>query len=389
MRWWILLVSLAACQQAPVEQLLPKATEAPASVRPVADSAAPRALRLTAEQQRQLQMRVAPVAYQRAYYEVVIPGEVYAAPGLMAQVASPIDGRVARLQVREGEAVRRGQVLLELESLSFAELVSDFLEAQAEEAYLERQLARLKQLVAQALSPQSALDRTEADFVRAQAQRMAAEVRLRALGITPEEAQQWGRQERPLLPIRALIDGYVDQRQVELGQAVSAHQELMRILNPTRVHIRGFLAPEDAVGLEPGDSVRLVLQMPDSLVLQAQVHTINPALDPESRAVVVNIISDTRQGWPKPGQSVRLRLQLQTPQPVYVVPLQALAYDGQQAIVFVQHTPDTYEVRPVAVWRIDERQVLLLTGVRQGEAVVVEPVFSLKALLRYAEFAEE
>lgn len=384
-----IVLGLSACRRAPIEALLPEAIGVPPSLQSVSDSTALRIVHLDSMQQRMLQVQIAPVRYQRATYTVSIPGEVYPAPGLMAQVATPIDGRVIRLYVYEGERVQRGQVVLELESLSFAQLVSDFLQAQAEEAYLERHVARLRQLVAAQLTPQSTLDQTEADYLRAQARRQAAEVRLRALGITPEAAQQLGQQERPLLPLRAPIDGYIDQHQVELGQAVSAHQTLMTVVDPSRVHIRGFLAPDDALGLRPGDSVALVLQVPDSLTLQAQVHTINPALDPENRAVVVNILADTHQGWPRPGQNVRLWLRLRTPRPVYVVPLSALTYDGSQAIVFVQRAPDAYEVRPVTVWRTDAEQALLVDGVREGEPVVTHPVFSLKALMRYAEFAEE
>ncbi len=385
----LVLLGLSACRRAPIEALLPEAIGVPPSLQADSASAKYRMVRLDSAQQRRLQVQVVPVRHERATYTVSIPGEVYPAPGLMAQVSTPIEGRVARLNVHEGEPVRRGQVLLELESLAFAELISDFLQAQAEEAYLARQVARLRQLVTEQLTPQSTLDQTEADYLRAQARRQAAEVRLRALGVTPEVARALGQQERPLLPLRAPIDGYVDQHQVELGQAVSANQTLMTIVDPSRVHIRGFLAPDDALGLQPGDSVRLVLQVPDSLTLGARVHTINPALDPENRAVVVNILASTHQGWPRPGQNVRLWIRLRTPRPVYVVPLAALTYDGQQAIVFVQQAPDTYEVRPVTVWRTDAAQALLLDGVREGERVVVHPVFSLKALMRYSEFAEE
>ncbi len=383
----LVLLSLSACRKVPIETLLPEAIGVPPSLQTTFEASGLRIVRLDSAQQHRLQVQVAPVRYQHAMYTVSIPGEVYPAPGLMAQVSTPIDGRIARLYVYEGQRVRRGQVLLELESLSFAELVSAFLQAQAEEAYLERQVARLRQLVAEQLTPRSTLDQTEAAYRRAQARRQAAEVRLRALGITPETAQQrWG---RPLLPLRAPIDGYVDQHQVELGQAVSAHQPLMAVVDPSRVHIRGFLAPDDALGLQPGDSVTLVLRMPDSLTLNARVYTINPALDPESRAVVVNILADTHQGWPRPGQNVRLWIRLRTPRPVYVVPLAALTYDGRQAIVFVQQAPGTYEVRPVTVWRTDVTQAFLLDGIREGERVAVHPVFSLKALMRYAEFAEE
>lgn len=384
---FLLVLSLSACRKASIEVLLPEAAGVPPLLDATSDSMAYRVVRLDAASQRLVQ--VVPVSYQQASYTISAPGEVYPAPGFMAQVTTPIDGRVVRLYVYEGKRVQRGQLLVELESLSFAELVSDFLQTQAEEAYLERQVARLQQLVAGHLVPQSTLDQTEADYLRAQARRQAAEVRLRALGIMPEAAQQWGQNERPLLPIRAPIEGYIDQHQVELGQAFSTQQTLMTIVNPSRVHIQGFLAPEDALGLQPGDSVTLVLQVPDSLILQAQVHTINPALDPENRAVVVNMLADTHQGWPRPGQSVRLWIRLRTPRPVYVVPLQALTYDGPQAIVFVQRAPDTYEVRPVTVWRTDAQQALLLAGVHEGDPVVVHPVFSLKALMRYAEFAEE
>lgn len=384
---FLLVLSLSACRKASIEVLLPEAAGVPPLLDATSDSMAYRVVRLDAASQRLVQ--VVPVSYQQASYTISASGEVYPAPGFMAQVTTPIDGRVVRLYVYEGKRVQRGQLLVELESLSFAELVSDFLQTQAEEAYLERQVARLQQLVAGQLVPQSTLDQTEADYLRVQARRQAAEVRLRALGIMPEAAQQWGQNERPLLPIRAPIEGYIDQHQVELGQAFSTQQTLMTIVNPSRVHIQGFLAPEDALGLQPGDSVTLVLQVPDSLILQAQVHTINPALDPENRAVVVNMLADTHQGWPRPGQSVRLWIRLHTPRPVYVVPLQALTYDGPQAIVFVQRAPDTYEVRPVTVWRTDAQQVLLLAGVHEGDPVVVHPVFSLKALMRYAEFAEE
>jgi membrane fusion protein, heavy metal efflux system len=78
-----------------------------------------------------------------------------------------------------------------MESLEFAELAANYLESQAERLYLEQQVERLTSLVERKISPQSSLDRANADLTRADARVRAARARLRAVGIDNRQLEQW------------------------------------------------------------------------------------------------------------------------------------------------------------------------------------------------------
>ena len=72
-----------------------------------------------------------------------------------------------------------------------------------------------------------------------------------------------------------------------------------------------------------------------------------------------------------------------------MLPLSAVQYEGEQAIIFVRRDPLTYEKRPITVDRLTEDQVIVAEGLDEGEEVAVTQIFSLKALGRYELYAEE
>ena len=72
-----------------------------------------------------------------------------------------------------------------------------------------------------------------------------------------------------------------------------------------------------------------------------------------------------------------------------MLPLSAVQYEGEQATVFVWLDPLTFEKRPVEIERMAEDAVIVAAGLMEGEEVATSQVFSLKALGRYAQYAEE
>ena len=399
-RWLLggpLLSGLTACGDTSIDRLLPeeappRTTEAP-SVPPsleVPRDVAVRRVVLTPQQRDQLAVATMQVQHRPATYTLSLPGAVEPAPDHVAQVSAPISGRVARLYAHEGESVRKGDVLLELESLEYANLIADHLQAEAEAAYLRERTARLRILVDKKISPRSALDRIEADLARTEASVDATHARLRALGLDPAVVDRSNAPEadRPLLPITAPLSGTIDRHQIELGQSVTAYEAMLTIVNPGRVLIKGYVSPDDAAALAPGDSVVVLPEHAAGHELAARVTTINPAVDPESKSVTINILTDTREGWPMPGQTVRLALRARTPQPVISLPSSAVVYDGDRPVVYVQIDAQTYERRPITIARTGEDDVIVGDGLADGERVATSQVFSLKALDRYAQYAE-
>jgi cobalt-zinc-cadmium efflux system membrane fusion protein len=320
-----------------------------------------------------------------------IPGEAYPAPEHFAVVSAPIGGRVARVAAHEGEAVRKGQVVLELESIGFADMVAAYLEARADEAFYRTQEERVAMLVERKISPQAALDRASAERQRADARVSSTFGRLRALDLPASviDALQNETRDRPLLPVYAPISGVIDQHNIDLGTSVSEYQELLTIVNPAWVMVRAFADPEDARPIRPGTPVRIARRTSGGDELEATVTSVSPALDAENRSVALNILLATRDGFPVPGQSVRIEVTTPSDEPLFRVPTEGLLYDGDQPAVFVRRSADTFELVPVELERVTETHAYIRSGLTDGDEVAVTEVFSLKALVRYGEYAED
>lgn len=376
-----LLILTAACGggQEPAAPALPEASVAQGLVqldRATADS---------------LSIQTYTVSAAAGIYEFSLPGEVLPAPEAFAVVSAPTGGRVAEINAHEGEAVSRGQIVLQLESAEFAEMAAGYLEARADVDYYRNQAARAASLVEQKVSPQSALEKANAELARAEARVSAAFSRLRALDV-PEariEAWQTTTRERPLLPVYAPISGFIDRHEVDLGTSVNAYQEMLSIVDPREVLVRGFLSPDDAARVRPGSPVVIEQRAGSSQFTEARITTIQPALDEENRSLVINILTPARDGWPVPGQTVRLRIQATSEQGIIRIPTDAIVYNGDRAGVFVLDSADRWRLTEIVLDRLTDNEAFVVSGLREGDRLAVTQVFALKALARFGDYAEE
>lgn len=324
-------------------------------------------------------------------YSLIAPGVVFPASGYVSIISTPIDGRISGIMVREGDQVRKGQELFKIESLVFGNLVAEYLQSLAEEKFQTTRLARLKQLVEQTISSRAELDRAMSDYQRATAASIAAFAKLKAIGVPDHEIEALKNAEKidPSLKIHAPISGSFDQRMVELGQSVNALEQLGRIIDQQKVLIRGYLSPEDARFIQSDDTVKITHRERIDEGLTAVVTSVNPGLDEENRSVIVNIEATPENGWPKPGENVRLEISTKSIGEVFAIPLKAVTYDGNRSVVFVKKDDQTFEKRYVDIAEIRDQYAIANGGMKAGEELAVSQVFSLKALSRYELIAEE
>lgn len=324
-------------------------------------------------------------------YNLNVPGVVFPSPGHNSVISTPLPGRVVEIKRREGDPVRKGEILFRIESLELGVLVSDYIQAVAEEEYYQSRFERIRQLSEKQISSASERDKAESDLKRARTITRAAYGKLRTTGIPDIEIKNFIRQDNiePILNLRAPIDGVFDQRKVELGQSVSAYEALGSVIDNRFVLVRGYLSPEDGRLVQPGDSVWISRRNQAETRIGSQVSTVSPGLDETNRSAVVNIFLKIIESWPRPGENVRLTIQVQTPEELIVVPLRAITYNGNNPVVFVQKGPGTWEERKIAIRETRENNAIVLSGLMPGEKVAVSQVFSLKALARYEQISEE
>ncbi len=384
------ILAAAACGNPPPSS---ESTDArtPPAVAAAGASPAVGAVRLTADQARALAIRTTTVARTSVSFEVRAPGAVAPAPDRYAEVSAPVSGRIASMAVHEGERVERGQVVAQLESLELAELVSTHREREAERRFAELQVRRYEPLVERRISPAAALETARAELARADARSDAALIRLRSLGIDDRDLDRWNASavDRPLLDLRSPIDGVVGEHLIELGQAVTAYRKMMSVVDTERVLARAFLTPDDAAQVRVGDAVRVVATAMSGREFEGSIAAVVPMVGEGTRSVTA-IVPLRANGALVPGQSVRVAIRAESARPVLAVPLSAVEFQGDHAVVFVRGAdPLTWIPTPVEVARLGAERVVVESGIEVGDVVATTQVFALKALARFAEYGEE
>ena len=348
-------------------------------------------IKLTAKEQEELKVETALVSQQSSVYVVEAPGFVFPAPEYVSIISTPIDGRISAIHAFEGNTVKKGQVLFKIESLDFGNMVAEYLQAVAEEGFQASRLKRTGQLVDQTISSKSELDRAQSDYQRASAAISSAYAKLKAIGVHDDEikAFQGSGSIDPTLKIHSPISGILDQRQVELGQSVRALENLGRVINTRIVQVKGYLSPEDAFSVNEGDSVLISKRESLERAIKGKVTSINPGLDESNRSVVVNILINTKNNWPRPGENVRIEISTTGIRLNYAVPLTALTYLENDPVVFLKLSNREFEVRKIKLKEIKNQFAVVESGLSQGDEIAVSQIFSLKALARFDKISEE
>ncbi|WP_462279809.1 efflux RND transporter periplasmic adaptor subunit [Salinivirga cyanobacteriivorans] len=384
----VLLIFLTACNKEENVKAEKEEIGTPPSL--VTDSAEQNMINLSEKEIAELKIKSVEVKSDVKNYKVIAPGMTEPHPKDVSIISAPIEGRVAKIHAFEGDYVKKGTVILQMESLTFGSLVAEYVQAKSEETYQQSRLERMKQLVEKEINSESDLEKARADYQRASASVNAAYSKLKAIGVADRDIDNLKPDQKikPLLNIYAPISGTIDQRGIEQGEAVNAYEKLERIINPGRVMVKAYLSPEDGQFVKNGDRASIMRRQSREKFINGTVASINPGLDEGSRSIVANIPVHNKGNWPLPGTSVRVEIETTTPAEVIMIPMDAVTYDGNEPVVFVEHSESLYEKRFLQISELRDRYALVQKGLKANEKIAVSQVFTLKALSRYEKFAE-
>lgn len=342
-------------------------------------------------QSENLQIPLHTIDSMQAPVRVIAPGEVYSAPNYIAVISAPVEGRVLKMYANEGDPVSEGQVILEIESLTYGNLVATYMQAKAEEKYQESQLQRIRQLVDKGINPLSELEKVQADFTRATADSRAAIARLKAVGASDRDITLIEQQDNitPHLRITTPISGYVDAHMVELGTAVAVNQQLASVMNLNKVIVKSYVSPEDGRLVQSGDSIFITHRLIEHGPIEGIISSIKPGLDEKNRSVVLNAILENPNQRLKPGDIIRTEILTRVKRPVISIPLSAITYNNNDPVVFVMKDARHYEMRTITLEGMRGEKAYVTSGLAAGEKIAAGQIFSLKALARYELIAEE
>lgn len=264
-------------------------------------------------------------------------------------ITSKASNKVMAIRFEEGEFVKRGQVLVELDS---AEERAALAEAEATLADSESQFRRSRDLYAQQALSLAQLDQIEATLKANRARVEAAKARLADTAIY------------------AGFDGRTGFRRVSIGSLVNPGA-VITTLDDTSIMKLDFTVPETYLFLlQKGLAIQARTPGLPDRTFEGKITNIDSRIDPVTRSIAVRAEIPNRDGVLRPGMFMTVNLQGNVVPTLLVAEAAVVPEQGSTFVFVVQD--GVVERRAVKLGRRRPGEVEVTVGLKEGERVVVE-----------------
>lgn len=335
-------------------------------------------------------VRVEPVARRAVSDDVLASAEVVPAVDGVAVIGAMVSGRIAQVLVREGDVVKRGQVLAWIDAPEAARMQGDYLRARARLWRAQQNFDREQTLWKDKATSERAVKDAEAEVREARADEAAA-LGLLASAHVPVPSDD-SRRAASRIGVFSQIAGVVSKRHAVVGAPVGLEDSLFEVIDPQKLTVRADV-PEAAARRVRVDGKALVLPHGVQEGCAGKVRSKLEAIDPVKRTMSVLVDVEPKcQGLVAGGfAEVTLTLAAADAAPSIVVPRSAVVdVDGASSVFVLRKGAEavTFEVRDVRLGLSDGAHVVVEEGLRDGDELAVVGAFLLKGERMKAAGAE-
>lgn len=288
-------------------------------------------------------------------------------------ITPDISGKVARIYVNEGERVKQGQLLAELDTRSIrlqleqAEAALAMARANFEDA--SRNLERMERLYKEKAVSDQQYEKVRLAFEAARAQKEQAEA-----------AVNLARHALDVSIMRAPFDGVIAAKNLEEGDVInpmmggfSATSAVLTLVDYSKIKVRFDVSPVDALRMARGQKVYLESFILPGQQFEGQVTVVNTSADPQTKKFRVEAVVNNPDLALKPGTFGRVILEVSTRENSLAVPQKAILEDSYVLVV-----EGNKAVRRAVTTGLKNTDLIEITsGLNEGDLVIVEGNFGL------------
>jgi membrane fusion protein, multidrug efflux system len=285
-------------------------------------------------------------------------------------VKARVDGQIVEVNFREGQPVKKGEILFRIDSRPFEAALRQA-EANALRDRAARQQARSQEKRYQELLQKNFISKEAYAQIRTNAETAEATAKASQAGL--ENA----RLNIEYCTIRSSLDGYVGRVLLQAGNLVRANDASpLAVINQVRPIYVNFGIPEQHLPevRKHMKAAQLAVQVqPADLQQPAPAGTlifIDNAVDPSTGTIRLRAQFDNEDVALWPGQFVNVSVRLYEQVDALVVPATAVQTGPEGQYVYVVADDMTADLRRVNVTRTDGERAIIASGVAKGERVV-------------------
>lgn len=280
-------------------------------------------------------------------------------------VVSLASGRVVEIKARLGDEVKKGQVLLRVQSGDISGAYQTYLKAENDERLARTQLERAQILYDKGAIAKSALEQADAAEADAKATLIAATEQLHLLGIDKDHPSG-------IVDIKAPISGVISDQQVTNSSGVQglSGPNPFTIADLSGVWIVCDVYENDLDAVHVGDSADIRLNAYPDRVFKGRVNNILPILDPNLRTAKVRL-EVQNPGMIRIGMFATSTFYGKHPETHASIPASAILHLHDREWVYTPLGNGHFKrVEVVTGSMLSDKQQEVVSGIKPGDQVV-------------------
>ncbi|REE80303.1 cobalt-zinc-cadmium efflux system membrane fusion protein [Lutibacter oceani] len=321
-----------------------------------------------------------------------VNGQLELPPQNMASVSAIVGGRVQSIAVIEGNYVKKGQVLAQLNNPEFITMQREYLSAKSNISFLEQDYQRKKALLKDGITSAKSFQQAEAAYNEGKSALNAAKSTLQLMGINISALENG--KITTTVPVVSPIKGSVQNIQINIGKFVGPEQEMFEIVDNEYLYLGLKVFEKDVDNAKVGQKIAFTLTTRPDKIYEAEIFALGKAFDMDTRAVKVHAkIIGTHDGLLM-GMFVEARITTSS-KVVNALPNEAFVSEKGLDYVFVQKnkTDNKIEFEKIKVNKgisdLGFSEVLFIEKIPENTIIVLKGAYYLNSEMQKSEFGDD
>jgi RND family efflux transporter MFP subunit len=290
-------------------------------------------------------------------------------------ITPDVGGKIAKIYVEEGDRVRKDQLLAELDTrairLQMEQAKASYAVAEANHKDALRNMERMERLKSENAVSEQQYEQLKLAFDAADAQLQQARA---ALNLANHNLD--------VSIMKAPFGGIIASKNAEVGDVInpmmggiSSSSGVLTLMDLSRVKIEIEVSSQDIARIKKGMAAFLHVDAFPDKIFPGQVSIVNFTADPTTRKFSVQITANNPELLLRPNTFGEVTLEITTHEDALVIPQIAVL---ENKYVFIAQEDNTVVRKEISLGLQNTDMVEILTGVQEGELVVVEGNYGLE-----------
>lgn len=357
-------------------------------------------LKVSLEKQKQWGIKVGETSEIAVTSKVTLPGILALNQNKTAYISSFAEGKVISLSSDSGNNVRKGQVLLTINSPEYAQTQAAFMQARARFILSQKEFERAKMLLEEKAIEQREYLRREAEYKKAQTEYGARGSNLHSFGLDHDQIDALiekcesldpeGYQcevANPNLTILSPISGKIIFRDIITGEYIDPKKILFTVSDLSMLWALLDAYEKDLPFINKRSKVTIKSSLYPEKVFSGKITYISDMIDEKLRTAKVRVEVENNGYLLKPNMYIQGIIEnTAEKRKLLAIPEEAIQNMNGEKIVFVLEEENVFAPHEVELGEKIGSVRVIRKGLEQGEKIVIKGAFYLKAELMKESF---